>query len=446
MSESNPHRTITEPAVRPNPKYGSPRASRERLLAAAGAATVLILLIWGVMAFRSRGTEAAGNGSSTGDASGNSTATIQTRDFIRAVRIHGTVEAVQFRSIAAPRLTGPGSGSMIITKLVPAGSHVKRGELLVEFDRQNQIKAQLDRQAEFRDLEEQIKKKASDQAAARAKDDTELKQAENAVQTARLEVRKNEVISRIDAEKNQQNLEEAEARLAQLRETYELKRAAEHADTRILEIQRDRARRAMNHAKLNAEKLAIRSPLDGVIVMNSVGRPSGIGEVQEGDEVRPGATFMQVVDPTAMQVRSRVNQADVPNLRVGLPVQVRLDAYPDLVLPGKIEALAAIGVTSGMNQKVRTFNATVSIQGSDPRLLPDLSAGVDVEVERRAGALVVPRDALVSENGQAYLNVKRGMGFEKIAVKVGPVSDSEAVIESTGRDAVAPGTIIARKM
>jgi multidrug resistance efflux pump len=376
----------------------------------------------------------------------STTVSLERRDFVRGVRIHGTVEAVQFRTIAAPRLTGPGSGSMIITRLIPAGSHVKRGDLLVEFDRQNQIKAQLDRQAEFRDFEEQIKKKKADQAAAKAKDDTELHQAENAVETARLEIRKNEVISKIDAEKNQESLEEAEARLKQLRETYDLKRAADAAEIRILEIQRDRSRGAMEHAKLNAEKLAIRAPLEGVVVMNAVGRPGGMGEVQEGDEVRPGSTFMQVVDPTAMQVRSRVNQADVPNLRIGLPVQVRLDAYPDLMLPGRIEALAAVGVTSNMNQKVRSFNATISIQGSDPRLLPDLSAAVDIELERRAGSLVAPRDALITESGQTFLSVKRGMSFEKVPVKVAAISDIEVLVVPNERDGIASGTVVQRRM
>jgi multidrug efflux pump subunit AcrA (membrane-fusion protein) len=213
-----------------------------------------------------------------------------------------------------------------------------------------------------------------------------------------------------------------------------------------VEIQRDRARRAMEHARLNAEKLAIRAPLDGIVVMNAVGRPGGMGEVQEGDEVRPGATFMQVVDPTSMQVRSRVNQADVPYLHIGQPVVVQLDAYPDLHLAGKIEGLAAIGVTSNMNQKVRTFAATVSIQGTDPRLLPDLSAAVDVEVERRSGVLVAPRDALISENGQTFLSVKRGMGYEKVAVKVATMSDAEVVVEPNSGAAITPGTVVARKM
>jgi HlyD family secretion protein len=147
-----------------------------------------------------------------------------------------------------------------------------------------------------------------------------------------------------------------------------------------------------------------------------------------------------------MQVRARVNQADVPFLRPGQPVQVRLDAYPDLVFSGKLERLAAIGITSSMNTKVRTFATTFSIEGTDPRLLPDLSAAVDIEIERRAGALVAPRDALISEDGQTYLNVKRGMRFERVAVKVTAISDAEVVIESRGRDAIAPGVLVARRM
>jgi len=335
---------------------------------------------------------------------------------------------------------------MIITKLVAPGATVKPGAVLVEFDRQNQERNFLDRHAEFRDLEEQIKKRKADQDAARARDDTELKQSENDVAAAELEIRKNEVISRIDAEKNQQNLEEAKARFQQLKETYNLKRTAAAADVRILEIQRDRARNAMRHAQENAQKLIIRSPLSGIVVFTPIGRPGGMGEVQEGDEVRPGTPFLQVVDPSAMQVRARVNQADVPFLRPGQPVQVRLDAYPDLVFSGKLERLAAIGITSSMNTKVRTFATTFSIEGNDPRLLPDLSAAVEIEIERRAGALVAPRDALISEDGQTYLNVKRGLHFEKVAVKVIARSDAEVVIESSGRDALAAGVLVARRM
>lgn len=400
--------------------------TRRRVLRYAAIAVAIVLVAWGLTALVGNKTE----GPDRESGGGAVTAKVERHDFVRSLRIHGTVEAVQFYPVAAPRLAGPGPSNLVITHLAAAGSTVKRGELLVEFDRQTQMKNFLDRQAEYRDLLEQIKKRQAEQDAARARDETELKQAENAVQTAALEMRKNEVLSRIDAEKNQQNLEEARARLAQLGETFELKRAAARANLRILEIQRDRALNAMRHAERNAEKMAIRAPMDGLVVLNQIWKGGRMGEVQEGEEIRPGTPFLHVVNPSAMQARARVNQADVPYLRAGQRVQVRLDAYPELVFAGKVEQMAAIGVTSGMSNSVRTFAATFSIEGSDPKLLPDLSAAVEVELERVPGALVVPRDAVWGENGQAYVSVKNGFGFEKRAVKTGAKNDHEVVVES----------------
>ena len=57
-------------------------------------------------------------------------------------------------------------------------------------------------------------------------------------------------------------------------------------------------------------------------------------EIQEGEEARPGMPIMQVVDPSAMLVRVKVNQADLHQLRAGQPAQISLDAYPEPGIPG----------------------------------------------------------------------------------------------------------------
>src|SRR2546427_11442169 len=194
-------------------------------------------------------------------------------------------------------LAGSHLGSLVITKLAPAGGKVKPGDLLVEFDRQSQIKNFLDKQAEFRDLVDQIARKQAEGDAARAKDVTELKQAENALKKAELEVQRNEVISRIDAEKNLEALEQAKANLRQLQETFGLKRSAAKADLRIVEIQRGRAREAMLHAQHNEELMSIYSPMAGVVVLNTIWKEGQWGDGQEGDEDRPGVPFMQEANP-----------------------------------------------------------------------------------------------------------------------------------------------------
>jgi HlyD family secretion protein len=155
-----------------------------------------------------------------------------------------------------------------------------------------------------------------------------------------------------------------------------------------------------------------------------------MGEAEEGDQIWTGFAFMQVVDPSTMQVRVRVNQLDIPYLRVGQTAQIHLDAYSDLNLPGKLEQLAAIGLSGGLSRTVRSFAALFSIEGSDARLMPDLSASLDVVLGQEANALVVPREAVVSQDGKSWVYIKRAWGFEKQAVKTGEEDDLEAVVLS----------------
>ena len=132
--------------------------------------------------------------------------------------------------------------------------------------------------------------------------------------------------------------------------------------------------------------MQIRSPLDGVVVLNTIWKQGNMGEVQEGDQVRPGVPFMQVVNPSTMQVRVRANQQDFPSLQVGQMAKVRLDAYPDLVFAAKLDQVAPIGEGGDFSNKLRSFVVIVSIDGNDPKLMPDLSAAVDVDLgQQRAG-------------------------------------------------------------
>jgi HlyD family secretion protein len=300
------------------------------------------------------------------------------------LRLKGTTEAVQARAILAPLLAGQQIGTLTIIHIAQAGTKVKQGDLLVEFDRQAQMRDIIDKQAEYQKLVDQVAGEQAKQSAARAKDETELKTAEDNLRKAELEIQKAEIVSRIDAEKNQENLEEAKATYDQLRETFDLKRKAAQAAIRILEIQRDRTQQTMEHAKANSEKMQIRSPLDGVVVLNTIWKQGTMGEVQEGDQVRPGVPFMQVVNPATMQVRVHANQQDFPSLQVGQMAKVRLDAYPEMVLQGKVDQISPIGEGGDFSNKLRTFVVIVAIEGNDPKLMPDLSAAVDVDTTKHS--------------------------------------------------------------
>jgi HlyD family secretion protein len=158
--------------------------------------------------------------------------------------------------------------------------------------------------------------------------------------------------------------------------------------------------------------------------------------------VRAGVPVVDVVNPEVMRVRAKVNQADVNDMRVGLPVRIGLDAYPDLSFTGRIRQISPLAVRSTMSQKVRTFTALIEVDGSHPNLMPDLTASLDVEFGREPRVLVVPRDAVRYDGERAFVRVQRGSGFSDQAVTVGSVSAHEAVVAS----GVEEGSVVARNV
>jgi HlyD family secretion protein len=363
-----------DPGIQPEPANDDktrPRKLRGWLIGLA-VATVVLLLIIRTLTMQTHQTAPTNQTAQSAVSAGG-----------QVLRLKGTTEAVQSRAILAPLLSGQSVPTLTIIHLTAAGTRVRRGDLLVEFDRQAQMRDFVDKQADYAKLADQVAEEQAKENSARAKDETELKTAEDNLRKAEFEMQKTEIVSRIDAEKNQENLDEAKATYEQLQETFDLKRKAAQAAIRILEIQRDRTQQTMLHAEANADLMQVRSPLDGVVVLNTIWKQGTMGEVQEGDQIRPGVPFMQVVNPATMQVRVMANQQDFPSLQVGQTAKVRLDAYPEMVFPGKLDQMAPIGEGGDFSNKVRAFVVIVAIQGSDPKLMPDLSAAVDVDLANR---------------------------------------------------------------
>jgi multidrug resistance efflux pump len=359
------------------------------------------------------------------------TITVAERDFVRRLRVTGLTEATNSYVVTTPLLAGEQRGSMVVTKLAPAGAAVKVGDLLVQFDSQTQDKAALDKKAEYEDLLQQIIQKRAEQDAARIKDEAELTQARNSVKHFELETLKNEMLSRVLAEKNTQDLAEARSKVKALEESLALKRTAARSELRILEIRRDRAKAAMDHAMANSRGMTVTSPIEGLVVPKLTWRGNGPADIQEGDEMWPGSPVLQVVNQGSMLVRARVNQADAALLKPGLPVTVKLDAYPDFAMPGRLEQIAPIAVPGSFSPRVRSFSAVVSVTGNHPRLLPDLTAAIDIELDRAPRALVVPRTAVARDGDTASVRVREANGsVASRTVSLGMADEVDVVVTS----------------
>jgi multidrug efflux pump subunit AcrA (membrane-fusion protein) len=83
---------------------------------------------------------------------GEPTVRVEKKKFTQTLRLNGTTLASRSFAVLAPKLEGAQVGSMIITKLAPAGTQVKKDDLLVEFDPQAQTKDYLDKKSAYEGL------------------------------------------------------------------------------------------------------------------------------------------------------------------------------------------------------------------------------------------------------------------------------------------------------
>ena len=103
-------------------------------------------------------------------------------------------------------------------------------------------------------------------------------------------------------------------------------------------------------------------------------------QIREGDQVRAGMPVVKIVDLSSMQVEAKVSQVYANQFRIGQRAEIGIDAFPDLRFEGEIYSIGALA-TKGTTEQyyIRTVPVNITIKGTDPRLLPDLSAWAVVD-------------------------------------------------------------------
>jgi multidrug resistance efflux pump len=292
------------------------------------------------------------------------------------VRATGTIQAVRAITVQVPQIQGQG-GNITLARLVQNGVTVHEGDLLAEFDRTNELKLLLDAQSKFDDLTHQVEQKMAEDRSNAEKRASDLQQAQSDLKKAQIEIKKGPILSNIEQEKNAAKLEDAQIHVASLEKSNKLHDTAEAAELRVLELQRDRQKIAVERQNSNLQKLSVRAPLHGMVALQNVYRNQSMGHAQEGDQLWPGTALLQLFDPGAMEVDVSVGEPDGAVLVPGAKAVVHLDAFPDLAFTAHFESASPVA-TSGMDSSVRTFSARFRLDQSDPHLMPDLSAALDI--------------------------------------------------------------------
>jgi len=299
----------------------------------------------------------------------------------REIRITGVVEAVRSTRVAVPGLTGQ-NNRLTLTRLIANGSRVEVGDSVAEFDPFEQIDALRAARAKADDLDHQAQQKMAQNRTESEKRRSDLRQAEADLSKALLEVSKAEILAEIAKQQNQIRAETARARVESLKISQAHRDQAAEAALKILELQRDRQRVAMERAQDNINVMQVKAPIAGIVAHAVLYRSGSMTHAQEGDQMYRGNGLVSIFDPAEMLVRCLVGEPDQVSLEAGAKVKIYMDAYPDLELHGHFESASPIATTA-LGSSVKTFTALFRIDESDPRLLPDLSAAVVIEGKKK---------------------------------------------------------------
>jgi cobalt-zinc-cadmium efflux system membrane fusion protein len=157
--------------------------------------------------------------------------------------------------------------------------------------------------------------------------------------------------------------------------------------------------------------IPVRSPAAGVVLKR---------DVTPGTVVTPSDDLFLVSDLGKLWAMAQVQEEYLGKLRVGMPVRVFVQAYPQEAFLGRI---GRVGET--LDPATRTVQVRVEVQNSQARLKPEMYATTEIQIGVGESALTVPSDAVQEIRGQTVLFVKMTDDcFEVRPVRIGRRIDS----------------------
>lgn len=367
----------------------------------------------------------------------------------RTLRLTGTTAAEHGVYLRIPRLRGHrsrGGGArdfrLELREVAEPGSHVKKGDVVAVFDRQYMLNRLDDSRAERAESEADLTTLRALLDVERTARRQQIRVAKGNMDKAALDLKTAPVRSAIQIELLKLAFAEARARYdALLKETRYVESSA-RAQTRYSQLDLRRVDVELRRAEANAGRMVARAPFDGLVVMQQTFRGGQFSQIRAGDELRPGQTYMQVVDARSLIVEARANQADVKQVRIGAPAHTRFDAFPALELPARVYSIGSLAHSRGQRPDyVREVPVRLRLERVDPRAIPSLSVSADIVLEREQSAAIIPREATLrdADGGRPFAYVRAPRGWERRELELG-LGNSIAVAVRSG---LSEGEIVA---
>jgi HlyD family secretion protein len=373
------------------------------------------------------------------------TYTVQRGDLLLSVSGSGILEPSENMNIVSK------VGGTIIF-IIDEGKRVKKGDILAKIDpydyqlaysqaQLNYNTAKLRYEQAIMTLENQKKQSQQDLKNAQVNRDNAYmeyqrlkKQYENsqslykigAISLDQLESDRN------NYEKARNNYEQAELNLETVKLTSSSKVKQAEKDLESAKISLEQAKLNLENARNNLSNTVIKAPFSGIVTNVSA---------KIGQQVSSNFTLLSLIDIKEVELNLEIDETEIGKVKLGLPVRVNLDAFPDEEFEGKV---IKISPTARLVNNIAIFDVRVNLPNPDEKLKPGMTADAEIILLERKNVLLIPLRAVKKVGRRNYVEVLNNEGKKDLVrVTLGEDDGTNVVVEDgleVGMKVVLPTT------
>jgi RND family efflux transporter MFP subunit len=344
-------------------------------------------------------------------------------DFRDVVTVSGTLEAVNTRSYGCPGIWE----DITIQYLIEEGSHVVPGDTLcilkvrkIENDYLQAVNELENTRAEYNksvaELELQF---LILEAQAKTIDATTKITQLDSLQYAFTSPSSQKIIKL--------ELEKAELERNITLKKLEFLRLINQSELEKMSLKIDQFENRVDQARAKMDKLTLISDIEGIVVFDKLWTSGK--KVREGDIVWGNMPIMQIPDLSEMQVKLCVCESDYRRIVKDQEFELTVDAFPEIVLSGRIKNKAPVGKAVHKDSEVKLFDVTASLDSSSLNIQPGLGVSCNILVRSLPDTIVVPVISLFKDDSLQFVYVAENERFRRSIVSVATSNHKEAIIE-----------------
>ena len=224
-------------------------------------------------------------------------------------------------------------------------------------------------------------------------------------------VRAGQVLARLETERLQLEVTRAKASLDKLEQDYQRNKSVYQRNLVSREafertkFELDGARAAYDLARLSLRESEIKSPFEGVVSQR---------HIKIGNQIAIGSPAFRVTRMDRLQAQIYVPERDIHKLAAGQAAVLAVDAWPDKLFRGEI-----LRVNPVVDAQTGTVKVTVAMAPQQPELKPGMFGRVVIRYDRRERALLIPKDAVLTEDAAQSVFVVANGKARRRAIRTG---------------------------